>query len=302
MTKRRLSGRRGFTLIELLVVIAIIALLAAMLLPALNQARERARGIACISNLRQLGIAYSIYANDNDGVFPYVQYSPSGTLDAAPQWGAFPWGGGGEDPWLIAQYVDQLWGVESVWGPYPWVKKPPGKYLDSGGVFYCPGWVTRTSPNPSNSLKYLPDVNRCFSGSSSQLKIGYVVFSAGRPSGGKDVPKRVKSRFSRLSFSSDVSCWLVADFPLYKCHKFAVNVQNLTFPYNVVHLDGHADTHQVDRFYYPALNSMPAWLWRAANSVGIPGSFPYGNRASLVTGAIGPQVTGVDTDGDKKGR
>jgi prepilin-type N-terminal cleavage/methylation domain-containing protein/prepilin-type processing-associated H-X9-DG protein len=64
------TGKQRFTLIELLVVIAIIAILASMLLPALSQAREKARSINCTSRLKQWGLALTMYAGDNREYYP----------------------------------------------------------------------------------------------------------------------------------------------------------------------------------------------------------------------------------------
>ena len=66
----QLSAIRGFTLLELLIVIAIIAILTALSLPALNQARERAKSIDCVSNLKQIQLALNGYANDSQDAFP----------------------------------------------------------------------------------------------------------------------------------------------------------------------------------------------------------------------------------------
>jgi prepilin-type N-terminal cleavage/methylation domain-containing protein len=79
-------SKRGFTLIELLVVIVIIAILAALLLPALGHAKQKALGIACMSNHRQLTMAWTMYTDDNDGRLLYASRHP-----AYPQLNPYSW-------------------------------------------------------------------------------------------------------------------------------------------------------------------------------------------------------------------
>jgi prepilin-type N-terminal cleavage/methylation domain-containing protein/prepilin-type processing-associated H-X9-DG protein len=76
--------QNGFTLIELLVVIAIIAILASMLLPALSKSKEKAKGIQCMGNLKQLQLCYQMYADDNRDTVP--PNSGSGTASALNDW------------------------------------------------------------------------------------------------------------------------------------------------------------------------------------------------------------------------
>jgi prepilin-type N-terminal cleavage/methylation domain-containing protein/prepilin-type processing-associated H-X9-DG protein len=162
MTVRRVH----FTLIELLVVIAIIAILAAMLLPALSQAREKARAISCVSNVKQMALGMSMYTVDSR------EHWPAG--DAAS------WGDGSAYPSGIhGGYVDSIF-----------------EYVNDAGLFLCPSDADMSAADPGSGHSFwssyldLRDtsasrVNNCL------LSYGYNYSLATHPGPTIDEPSRM---------------------------------------------------------------------------------------------------------------
>jgi len=103
------AGQKGFTLVELLVVIGIIAILIAMLLPALNRARDQAATIQCMSNMRQLAMMMQQYAGDNQ------QFLPFGSWDSSDSDANAVNGRGTRQSQTWSQYVDASMPVTSQW-------------------------------------------------------------------------------------------------------------------------------------------------------------------------------------------
>jgi len=166
--------RRAFTLIELLVVIAIIAILAAMLLPALAKAKGKARRIQCINNQHQIGLAFHMYANDSRDWFPVTD-----------GWGAT----GGQLP----PTPDLAGNAADYGGQVPQTNRPLNVYVGNINTFHCPA----DAGDPLNPLaktcwdgwgtSYLPE----WSGDFDRVK--YVTGAAGNYSFSSPADAPIKS-------------------------------------------------------------------------------------------------------------
>ena len=166
----------GFTLIELLVVIALIAILAALLMPALERARESASRVQCVGNLRQQGLGHQMYANDENMNLPLAMQHEPGRWSPASQWGALRSYTGSGAPWVCPQWhkpwLDQygLEGCGELGGGYvnltmstmcgtgccqiapprPCLNAVPPHAGSLGWLGFCPWawWADSTTDNP----------------------------------------------------------------------------------------------------------------------------------------------------------
>ncbi|MBS1370839.1 MAG: type II secretion system protein [Lentisphaeria bacterium] len=208
--------KKAFTLIELLVVIAIIAILASMLLPALNQARARARDTSCLSNMKQIGSLSQMYIDSNNSMFPKY----SGLLE--PERTCYQ----GHGKWQDGLYVLQNGGNLTDWKHWDDAKGRPK------GIFNCPAQVTTGNKQQVGARHYgMNDWHGNYDTKNNPVnKATKVKYPSGRMLY-MDIDK-VKSDWAELSAAK--LSWAYEGTNAFYRHRNGQGV-------NVSYVDGHAD-------------------------------------------------------------
>ena len=207
--------RMAFTLVELLVVISIMALLLSILLPSLNQAREQAKRVVCKSNLRNLGLAATMYAEDNSNLLPETR------------WDAPPWNG---DPMFKYTWFIKNKGTYMIWG-----KLYELGYMENIACFYC--------PSQRHPLFSYPPVRDSSPEDLDVMRSSYLYRSCSWDNAGKLKEMFKLTQNGRPAIAADLFHDQLGLYPHLLAHKKG---------YNVLYLDGHVNFVS-DNLLYPGL-------------------------------------------------
>jgi prepilin-type N-terminal cleavage/methylation domain-containing protein/prepilin-type processing-associated H-X9-DG protein len=251
--KTALKGSSGFTLIELLVVIAIIAVLAAMLLPALGKAKAKAQNVQCLNQLKQLDIAWILYADDNNDRLADNTGSDHNTR-TTPSWarGRMDIGSEAVDKTLLE--LGQLW-----------------PYNKAHGIYKCPSDRKTYSNTPTvRSMSMNAHMNVASHVSGEYVTAGaYRVY---RKAGGIDKPSMRWVFIEEDPISiNDGMFWVWCDGPFWVDRPATYH----SFGGSLAFADGHAETHRWRDHRTPApqpttdASNNPDYAWLKERTSGL---------------------------------